>query len=664
METMTGTPSVKKGDENPVNETDMRVGLHKRSPKELVDQIMLWNKESYDACGDKRKMRTQCHKMYDNDQWEQATMRTMRAQKRPALTFNMLLSIIAAVEGQEQNNRQEMKFYGRSQDDDKLAEEWTRLLKWVMQNNEGDFELSRLFKEMLISGEGWIVPHFDTLDDVDGRILLEWVDNDEIFDDPLSTHPVGLDARYRQRVKMLTEDEGCALFGPQFKTMVRQSAMRNEVSETDGKGFPDIYSTPDGAKKGMKIYDKDDKTWAVVQCWWWEIEDGWVVENAETGLLDEYTEEQYLDVKSQREAEQQAVLAQVTAGTAQIAQPGQVPMADELGVPLLPVVEMPPPLKAEKRPIKRFFEAFTVYDQLLALEPQREKMKMFPAVPLRGIRRKTKNDWVGIVEPIIDAQRQHNVEQSIIVQLMQLMPKNSWMAPKGAYHNRQEWETGVAQPGKMLEYNSRRGKPEPIKQPDMPRHLIEMAQTRIFTMREISGVNVELTGQRQGSDAGVVMEQRAKAAQTVLAPLFENFRRTKKVLGMVLLAFMQAHISPGRRMRILGSDGAESITVTEDMLIGKYDLVVDETDATVNDRVATLNLMQTTLPQMMKAGVPIPPSLVDMLPMDTKIRDEWKRMAAWQLALSGGMPPPGWQPGMPVPTAGGGAAPTAEEPIQ
>src|SRR6478609_3440828 len=96
-------------------------------------------------------------------------------------------------------------------------------------------------------------------------------------------------------------------------------------------------------------------------------------------------------------------------------------------------------------------------------------------------------------------------------------------------------ESGLATPGKMLEYNAQRGKPEPIETPTIPRHLLELAQTRPASMREVSGVNVELTGVRQGSDAGVVMEHRAKAAQTVLAPLFENARRTKKVLGKVLL---------------------------------------------------------------------------------------------------------------------------------
>lgn len=140
-----------------------------------------------------------------------------------------------------------------------------------------------------------------------------------------------------------------------------------------------------------------------------------------------------------------------------------------------------------------------------------------------------------------------------------------------------------------------------------------------------------------------------KAAQTVLAPLFDNARRSKKLLGKVMMAFMQEHLSPGRQFRVLGADGAETITIEPDMLESRYDMSVDETTHSVNDRVATLNLMQTTLPQLVDKGIPIPPGIVDLIPMDTKLRDEWKRMIMWQLTLSNSLPPEGWEPGQPIP---------------
>lgn len=639
---------------------DGRIGLAQQDEKTIVQQVIAWWKESLDRSSKRRKIAKQCHEMVDGDQWEQRDRDIARIQRRPALTFDMLSSILAAVQGQEVNNRQDMKYFGVGGEDDENAANWTKLLKWVIDGNGGDFELSSQFREMLVTGEGWITPFCDYLDDPEGTVGLEFVDDEEVYDDPLSKHPVGTDARFRLRVKMMTLDEGEGLWPDKFKASIEASAIDSgTMQETDGKGYPDIYLTPE--KGGPKRYDRKDATWAVIQAFWWQIEMGWHVVNEATGLIDELTDEEFEAKKAERKQQQVEALNALISGKA-MAPPvgplGAPPPAPDAGMglpqPMMPQVQMPPPLQAKRRPCKRVYEAFVVYDAVLECGPVPYKgLKVFPLTPLRGTRRKSKGDFTGIIERIIDAQKQHNVEQSIIVQLMQLMPKASFMGPKGAFHNKTEWENGVAQPGKMLEYNAQRGKPEPIPQPTIPRHVIDMAFTRPQAMRDISGVNVEMTGQRQGSDAGVVMEQRAKAAQTVLAPLFDNARRTKKLLGKVMLSFMQYHLSPQRQIRVLGPDrAAEVVNVTPDMLSGKYDFAVDETNATVNDRVATLNIMQTTLPQMMKAGVPIPPGFVDLLPMDPKLRDEWKVMISWFLAKTGALPPPGWKPGDPVPMPG------------
>lgn len=653
--------AVSENGDKPVDESqDERIGLAQKDPSEIVRAVLCWWKESLDRHSDRRKRSLECHKMVDGDQWEQADVQIAREQKRPALTFDLLSAMLAAVEGQERNNRQDMKYFGVGQEDDEAASKWTKLLKWVMEGNGGDFELSASFREMLIGGEGWVTPVVDYLDDPEGTVSLEFVDYDEVFDDPLSKHPVGLDARWRLRVKMLTEDEGEALFPGKFVKSIRAAAADGETawSETDGKGYPDVYLAPEKGADGPKRYDSKDQCWAVIQAFWWQIEEGWHCLNEQTGLIEELTDEEYQEKRAKRREEQLAAMNAIMSGQAVPLPEG--PEAEELlardqqmmamGVQMPQRIPMPKSLQATRRPCKRVYEAFVVKDAVLDVAPLREKLKVFPLTPVRGTRRKTKKDWTGIIERLIDIQKQHNVEQTVIVQLLQLMPKQSWMGPKGTFHNKQEWENGLAKPGKMLEYNGQRGKPEPIPNAGLPRHLVDMAFTRPQAMREISGINVEMTGVRQGNDAGVVMEQRAKAAQTVLAPLFDNARRSRKVLGKILLAFMQAHLSPARQIRVLGPDSqAEVVEVTPDMLQGRYDFAVDDTNSTINDRVATLNIMQTTLPQMMRAGVPIPPGIVDLMPMEPKLRQEWKRMIAWQLTVSGAMPPPGWEPGMPLP---------------
>lgn len=617
----------------------------------LVKKIRGWFKEDAAAKGkhaDKRKL---AHRMYAGDQWEQAdrTAANTVGSKKPLLTLNYLLSIISAVEGEERTNRQEMKFYGEGQEDDGAAAGLNRILKWIMHQCGGEFVLSAQFREKLIAGEGWIVPEVDYFEDPEGKIKLVFVDDSEAYDDCLNTHPTSENSRRFTRVKQFTKEEIDARWAGACAKLQESTELDGAAPvETDGKGYRDIYSTP-GDTKSVKLYDAQKCLYTVMETWWWQIEDGWVVVDEATGMLVEKSPDEFEAMRSQREAEQKEALSQLISGNRQ-----RVPIDPADPAAGMTFEPLPKALQATERKVKRFYQAFSCVDVLLAKQASPVKdLKRIPYVPTRALYDKENNRWFGLVEPLVDLQKQTNVEQSVFIQLMQLMPKQSWMAPKGGFHNKNEWSTKLAQPGAMLEYNPTRGKPEPVPVQAIPRHLTDMGASRPATMRDISGVNVDMMGQRVAGDPGVVMEMRQKAAKTVLAPIFDNFRQSKIALGMVLLAYIQTYVSIGRRIRVLGPQGdVQYVQMTEQMQLGRYDLTVEETDATVNDRIATLNILQTTLPMMLKSGMPLTPEFVDLMPMPPHVRDAWKRQISWEMTLGGKVPPPGWQPGMPAPAAG------------
>lgn len=638
----------------PVDPAAAAIGPYQKPDEELLSDLLAWFKEASDALKETRPKRRKDWSYYAGDQWEEQDRAIADKQKRPTLTLNMLLSIISAVEGEERTNRQEMKFYGEGQEDDDAAYGINRLVRWVMDQCGGQFSLSTMFRSGIACGEGWVVPEVDYFSDPNGKIVLLYVDDEEMLPDPLSSLPDGGDMRHVSRIRMMPADELEARWKGAAEKVRLYMAATNPGTETDGKGFRDVYSTPNDPGT-TKLYDAQRKLHGVIETWWHQIEPGWVMVDEQTGLLVERSAEEFDGLRQEREQ------AQLDARRAQIQHAlnppppslEMVPNAMGIAVPTavpVPPPEMPPPLQAMERPIRRFYQAFWAHGVLLEKKASPlPNMKRFPYVPFRGLWDKVKKEWFGIARPILDAQRQHNVEQSVIVQLMQLMPKQSWMGPKGVFHEKTKWQEQLAQPGSMLEYNAQRGKPEPIPVPTVPRHLIDMAFSRPQTMRDISGVNVDMMGQRTASDPGVVMEMRQKAAKTVLAPLFDNFRMSKMALGKVLLCYIQAYITPGRRIRVLGPEGQTYVPMTQDMALGDYDLTVEETNSTINDRMQTLTVMQTTLPQMMKAGVPIPASVVDLLPMQPHIRQEWKRQILWSQTLAGQLPPPDWQPGQPVP---------------
>jgi hypothetical protein len=154
-----------------------------------------------------------------------------------------------------------------------------------------------------------------------------------------------------------------------------------------------------------------------------------------------------------------------------------------------------------------------------------------------------------------------------------------------------------------------------------------------------------MTGERVAGDAGVAMEMRKKAAMTILATLFDNLRLAKKVLGKLLIVYIQAFMPMDRRVRVIGpKDTPEYVAFTQDLQFARFDCAIDETEATVNDRIQTLTLLQTVLPTLIDAGIPIPPGLIDLFPIPPHVRDEWKAML---MGPQAGAAPPGAPPGPP-----------------
>jgi hypothetical protein len=654
-------PGLQADDEQPQAAEPKPAGPYQLPDEDLVAKIRTWIKESASARTPILAKRKEEWKYLAGDQWSQEDITTMKRQRRPRLTLNMLLTIMAAVEGEERTNRQEIKTYGEGQEDDGAAYGLNRIIKWVNNQCGGEFQLSALFRSGAAVGQDWIVPEVDYFDDPEGKLKLIRVDDDECFPDPLDTCPVGSTARYFNRAKLLEEDEIEARWPDKLKALQDGTAGEGTSTETDGRGYRDIYLTP-GDTSSPKLYDRTTNQWCVFETWWTQIEDGWVVVNEMTGELEEKSDDEFAQLKEQRAGEQKAHLQALIAG-----QPPVQQVQDATGATVLQPKPFPKAIQGTQRPIRCLYQAFTCASTLLDKRKAPVRgLKRIPYVPLRAFFDKDKKEFFGILRPLLDPQRQHNVEQSAIVQWTQQMPKNAWMAPKGGFVNKHEWQEKVAQPGAMLEYNPQKGKPEPLQPPAIPRHMIDMAFSRPQMMREISGVNTEMTGQRVGSDAGVVMEMRSKAARTVLAPLFDNYRWTKIEVGKVLLCYIQTFVKPGRKIRVLGEDPAavEYVTMTEKMGLLRFDITVDETNSTVNDRMATLNILQTTLPALMKAGMAAPPEFVDLLPCPPHVRNAWKRQIAWQMTITGQLPPPGWQPGMPVPQAAPppGSPPPAAQP--
>lgn len=635
-----------------------RVPLISMPEDEFVKQVRQWLRESAAEKQPKLERRKRDHRIKDGEQWEDGDSEVAKKLKRPALTMNLMLSLIAAIEGEERENRKSIKYFGNENDDDDPATGLNRIVKWIEKGCGGEFEMSRALRNAATAGEDWLGVEVDYFEDPEGKLLIVQVEDEEMFDDPQDTSPTNKRGRFQIRMKMWSEDEIEATWPGTVASLYQTNFGVEPGFEGDRSGYRDLYESPDD-RATNKLYDCKEKRWAILECWWQQILPGHVVVNDQTGLLEEYSPEDFERLVADRQAKQQAVFQQrMQMVQEQAAQP---PVAAQLMAqtalnPIAlppPLPEIPPAIQAIERPIKQFFQSFVCVDKLLERKASPVPgLKRWPYVPVRAYYKKDTKEYFGFIRPATDPQLQFNVEQSVLTQLTQLMPKASWMGPKGSFHNKVDWMEKLAQPGSLLEYNATRGKPEPIPTPTISRHFAEQAMVRPAQIRDIAGVPAEMSGTRQGADTGVVIDKRQKAGRTALTAFFDNYRESKIELGKILLPYIQKYVSIGRQIRIIGEENkAEYVLMTPAMQLGRYDVTTDEGDTGVNERFEALFVLQTTLPQLAKAGVPITPEFIDLLPLPPHLRKKWRRQIAWEMTVANRLPPPGWEEGMPIPMA-------------
>ena len=121
-------------------------------------------------------------------------------------------------------------------------------------------------------------------------------------------------------------------------------------------------------------------------------------------------------------------------------------------------------------------------------------------------------------------------------------------------------------------------------------------QFAISSIRDVSGVNLELLGLRDAQQAGVLEEQRKQAGMTILASLFNSLRHYRKRQGRVMLYFIQNYMSDGRLIRIVGEDKEQYVPLVREPEGRQYDVIVDDTANSPNQKERTWVLIMQMFP--------------------------------------------------------------------
>lgn len=545
---------------------------------------------------DWRKEATDNYNFLAGRQWDEEDIASLQEQQRAPITFNRIHTIVNAISGHEINGRQELTFKprqaGSGPDAQQAAAEAqvdTAAVKFFRQECDAEDEESEQFRDMIATGIGWSERRVDYDDEPQGSLRIERVDPLEMVYDPAARRPNLTDRRWDIRGKWWDK----SLAKEKWPKHNFDMPVPTAYDEADLDAQPPIDRLAASFYKdtgvGEQAQLKRDKVF-ILEYTRFEHEKFYTMVNPTTGQTE--------DVESAIHAKLQSRL-------------------EERGMPRAKSVE-----RYRKRYKRAFIHARDTIEDSDAPCPEG-----FHYQPMTAYRDRNKNVWFGPVSLMKDPQRWANKWLTQDLHWLNTNVKTGVWYEEGAFERPGQAEKAVAKPGFFQKIEAgyfdkvKKETPSP-----MPPDVFNKTEFAISSIRDVVGANIELMGQTQNEQPGVVENARKQSALTVLAPLFSAMRQYRKISGRIELYIIRKYLAD-QWVEITGQSDAQFVQIAERDQTPSYRVVVDQSPTSPNQKEAVFGVLSAIMPALLKAGVPIPPSIVDYVPgLPVQFAQEWKQM--------------------------------------
>lgn len=541
--------------------------------------------------------------MYESRQWSQEDKDALDKQDRIPVTFNRVAAVVNAICGQEVANRQEVVYLPRRVGPVSGSSPMNDAVKWAREQCNAEDEDSDAFRDMTICGMGWTVLRMDYESDPEGRSEVVRRDPLSMRWDPAARRKNLADARWVQAdYDMLREDigsrwpdadmSGLALFGQGDKRAAPIDTTQNwkyESSSKSGKKGRDEFTVVHHVeRRSVSRYRAVDPA---------------------SGQMQEYGQSDYDAIQQNYQA---------------------LPEEQRAAQPLPHFV-----------PVKQrvYWEAWTVGPVVLQ-SGQAPAQKEFCYQCMTCYRERESGYWFGPVRLMRDPQRYANLYLSLMADILAAGAKGGMMYETGAFANPKKALADWARHNSSIELTQGSlGKVQPKELAVVPQSAADLMQFAIGSIRDVTGVNIELLGQVNSNETGVVEDMKTKAGLVILASVFDGMRLYRKRQAIVQAEYIERFISDGRLIRVLGPQGQQFVPLLRDPTTMEYDIVVDESPSSRDVKERTWGALQTILPLWMQGGMPPLPDFLDYAPVPQSLAMAMKQ-AMQQKGSQPPQPPP------------------------
>ena len=251
---------------------------------------------------------------------------------------------------------------------------------------------------------------------------------------------------------------------------------------------------------------------------------------------------------------------------------------------------------------------------------------------ITGEKHRNKGTWFGLVRLMRDPQMWANKWLSQTLHILNSTAKGGIIAEKDAFEDQRQAEQSYAQADRITWAASGAISKQKIMQKPgvgLPTGYVNLLEFAITSIRDVTGINMELLGMRDVNQPGILEAQRKQAALTILATLFDSLRRFRKEIGRIRLNYIQNYLSDGRLIRIAGPDGEgyQLVPLLRDKTIGQYDIIVDDAPTSPNQKEQTWGMLMQLMPVF--KGMMTPEAalvLLEYSPLPSKVVQAFKQL--------------------------------------
>lgn len=550
-------------------------------------QYKAWFKADREHSEKWREQATEDFAFLAGEQWTEEEKRILKSQLRPVITFNRTHPIINSISGMEISNRQEVKYFPREPGDAKANELLTEGAKWFRDQANADDEDSDAFLDAAVCGMGWTETTLDTEEEDEPSPAMEAVNPLEMYWDKGARQKNLADTTRLWRVREIPRARAKEMFPSEDVTDLDARWAKADATDSD------------------ESQDEADR-----------YEDNGLGPNVSADQ--EYVTLVHLQHKKKEPFYLVALMLPGGGGSQQEVDKKDIgtlrKRAAAMGVDLVEA-------QRARMTVKNIFIGGKVLQAGDALSK-----KHFSFQCITAYREHKTGLFYGLMRLMKDPQRWANKWMSQALHILNANAKGGLLAEKDAVEDVRQFEADWARPDKITWTKPgavANGKIKEKTQAGFPVGFFQMMEFAIQSVRDVTGISVELLGMREANQAASLEYQRKQAGMTIVAPLFDNLKRYRREHGKLMLWIIQHYLADGRLVRIVGKEGAQYVPLAMQADI-KYDIVVDDQPNSPDQKMM---VWQSLLPIMPTLPPQVQLALVDYAPLPTSVIEKIKEAA-------------------------------------